>query len=966
LNETAHATAFRTGKSFLPAVFILLVILSALWQISLFTHTLKWDAIDITLPWRYFVADALRYQQLPWWNPYQHHGFAQGLFPETWYPLGILLGIGRGYDLFSLNLEFIIHLGIASYGFYRLARTLGVTHQGSLWGALVFPLTGFFIGNAQHTGWIAAGAWIPHILASFMHWKQQPDLKNTLALTILSFFFVSGGYLAFTIILFYVLAVIWILHLIRQGRFLQRVAPLLWITGRLLFCVMTTLSVLLTALWQLKGDIDRGAGLAGEAVFKGSLYFKHLISLILPFSTVKGDYSFWLGDQSMMNLYLGIPALLLLMLSLKRLDQSFYRFWWIMALLSLGFALAMELPFRRWLNALPLFNLFRYPSLFRYFTILSLTLIAARMIGDHRYPNAEDSRFRKMVLKVSQIFLVLTSAGLAVMLIRDPGFVSRLSHLSITGISDAITFQLIIHSTLLTGFLVASRLLVNRMDFFRLLLLFTAADLIISTQINGRVSVFSEQPFGVMQDCMERLPQGYPLPSLYDAIGSNSDGSLQSGAIYRNTNSLYKRLGWDGYTPYQYQRYIAFEKTPMFEKALGLPALFVSTHLTRLPGNDYDDSQPVLNLPSHQFSITDFGLNQVTVRTNLPDRTAIVYNQNYTHGWRAEVDGVSRDIIPTDFSLMAVPVEAGSHLVKFYFQPGNLLNALIISGSCLCLCLIFYSWMNRHSKNYMLLLFGCLLTVAGSWLSDKKRDTTIPFRTLPVICNEIDQHHQNGESIRDRFLDQGDLERFRQITSNQREAFTYFTRHTCAPQGRIFTDYLRSEFNISDSSHHRDLEEYRGILWKQPVYFHMLNGFEAPLQGWKDQGVNLQFRQNNFYQSLKDRDYSATYTLDLQTIPWSATRNIRIRINHRNTEPVEASLIFNLQDESQQDLVWKSQRLTDYQPNDDTWTTHEWILPVETGWQPARFLNIYIWNKGKTRLEVDNIELILADVLPAD
>ena len=101
---------------------------------------------------------------------------------------------------------------------------------------------------------------------------------------------------------------------------------MVWSTARLLLWVLTCLGILIVALWSLREQIDRGEGLSGDAIFKGSFYFKHLISLILPYSTVKGGYDFWQGDQSMINIYVGLPALMLLILSTKRLDQSFFDF----------------------------------------------------------------------------------------------------------------------------------------------------------------------------------------------------------------------------------------------------------------------------------------------------------------------------------------------------------------------------------------------------------------------------------------------------------------------------------------------------------------------------------------------------------------------------------------------------------------------------------------------------------------
>ncbi|MCB0688342.1 MAG: hypothetical protein KDC53_17510, partial [Saprospiraceae bacterium] len=66
-------TSGHDSSAIRQAGFVISVMLLAIWQVALFQYTLKWDAMDITLPWRYFVADAI-YQNgtMPWWNPFQH------------------------------------------------------------------------------------------------------------------------------------------------------------------------------------------------------------------------------------------------------------------------------------------------------------------------------------------------------------------------------------------------------------------------------------------------------------------------------------------------------------------------------------------------------------------------------------------------------------------------------------------------------------------------------------------------------------------------------------------------------------------------------------------------------------------------------------------------------------------------------------------------------------------------------
>ncbi|MBK8506944.1 MAG: hypothetical protein IPL46_35070 [Saprospiraceae bacterium] len=963
MNESSLSTAFRPGKRILHACFVCLVILLAIWQITLFQNTLKWDAIDITLPWRYFVSDCLYGNwQLPWWNPFQHQGFAQGLSLESWYPLAHLLSIARNYDLYSLNLEYILHLLIASYGFYRFARALGIPHQGSIWGAMVFPLSGFFIANAQHTGWIASGAWTPHVLASFIYWLERQNLKNALTLTMGSFLLVSGGYVAYTIVISYVFMAFWIYHFWRKLSDRRSRLAMVWNTARLLLGLLTCLSVLIVALWSLREQIDRGEGLSGNAIFKGSLYFKHLISLVLPYSTVKGGYDFWHGDQSMMNVYLGLPALMLLILSIKRLDQSFFRFWWLMAIVGLGLSLAVELPFRRWLNVLPLFDLFRFPSLFRYFGILALTIIASKMIGDHPYPNVETSRLRNLLLRLSFVFVLIFALALVILTIRDPGSLERLSTFSIKKVTDAMSFQLVVHVVLLLIFLVTSKLLVSRTDFFKILLFFTALDLIVSCQLNGRVSIFSEHPFSEMQRCLDIAPRGYPFPSTSDLIGSNGEGSLQSGSIYRNTNTVYKRIGYYGYTPYQYRRYIEFEKTPYFAKSMSLPALFVSRPLTRAPGNDFDDSYPILNLESSQFRVKDFGPNKMVAMIDMPERASIVYNQNYTDKWKVTIDGIEAQLMKVDHSLMGVHVPAGKHQIHFYYEGGHLLNALLISLVSLLLFSLLYLWLFQSSMSFFLLLgIGLLVSVR---LITRPIATTLP--EIPhnnVIFNLVDQFEPDTsigrKVISDRFLDRGDLERFVQIIENQKQPFSFVTRRLCPPQTSLFTQYLKEHQMIADSFISQDYQIYYCTLNRTETLFQMTNRFEIAAPHWSNTGVNLILEEDNTHQSLKGIDYGATFQLDLTTLDWSDTKMITIEVDYRNQEPIEASLIFSLQDQRWTDLIWKSQEFAEENTEAPAWQHMIWQLPVLPDWSYARYLNAYVWNKGKTDLDIDNIRITI-------
>jgi len=960
LNESRSKINFPPGKKYRQGLFVAVVILLSMWQISLFQYTLKWDAMDITMPWRYFTADALLHGILPWWNPYQFQGFAQGLSLETWYPLAILLGLAKGYGLYSLNLEYLFHLLIAGYGFYKLARLLGIHHQGALWGSLVFPLSGFFVGNAQHMGWIASGAWAPHVIAGFVLWKQHANLKNGASLIFFSFCLLTGGYMAFSIILLYVLAIMGIIHLYQVWKYKGPLGQTAGQFSRLVFCAFWVFSIVLVSVWQLKEEIDRGQGLSGDALMKGSYYLKHLVSLIFPFATVKGNFELWTGDQSMMNAYMGLSTMILLVLSLKKLNQFFYRFWWIIGISSLSLALAVELPFRGWLNILPMFDLFRFPSLFRYFFILALVIIASKMIGDHPYNNDDGSRLRKHFINGGLILLAISSVSFIACIPKQYDGIQKIAQLSIDTVREAITLQSAVHIVSLLLLIIGSELFRKRVSFFRILIFFTALDLFVSAQLNGRVSVFSEESFESVNTCLERLPQGYPIPPMNDLLGSNSDNSLHVGPVYRNTNTLYKRIGRDGYTPYQYQRFIAFEKTPYYQTNLNRPFVYAARVLEKKAIDGYE-TQYTLSPAQAQLTITSFDPNHVEVSAQLEIPATLVLNQNKSRGWRVFVNDRELPLEYVDLALMGIPISSGHHTVRFVYDPGRSLHALAISFIALFLCLSIYFWFNRKSALHGVILLICLSQVLYRSWNKPTSETISVNHQYPIILNAIDQLQVEGEiHYEDRFFDGEDFGRFKQVIDNLIEPYTYITKGICAGTPHLYKDYIFENALQIDSSTINGLLHLVVTPHKKALVFLSKNNFENLTQGWTNQTNQLISRNGNTFQSLNNQTYSTTLLVDLEPLEKEKIGKIRIEVDHQNTGALDASIICSLEAEDGTRLFWKSFKLEDAS-NPYHWRNTSWILyPGATVLESAK-LGVYIWNVGNSDLSIDNFSVELSE-----
>jgi hypothetical protein len=71
--------------------------------------------------------------------------------------------------------------------------------------------------------------------------------------------------------------------------------------------------------------------------------------------------------------------------------------------------------------------------------------------------------------------------------------------------------------------------------------------------------------------------------------------------------------------------------------------------------------------------------NRVEVKTVSTVPAILVLSENHYPGWRAYVDGRAVDILRVDYNLRGVTLPAGSHLVKFVYQPKSVLIGSIVS-----------------------------------------------------------------------------------------------------------------------------------------------------------------------------------------------------------------------------------------------------------------------------------------------
>lgn len=77
--------------------------------------------------------------------------------------------------------------------------------------------------------------------------------------------------------------------------------------------------------------------------------------------------------------------------------------------------------------------------------------------------------------------------------------------------------------------------------------------------------------------------------------------------------------------------------------------------------------------------ITSYRPNEVIVKTKSTQPKLLFLTDNYYPGWKAIVDGEETEILRADYTFRAVPLVAGEHEVRFYYDPMSFKLGVMIS-----------------------------------------------------------------------------------------------------------------------------------------------------------------------------------------------------------------------------------------------------------------------------------------------
>lgn len=648
-------------RNLLSILLILIVPALALWQVSFFADTMKWDIMDQFFPCRYFISECLNHRIFPLWCPYINFGYPFAADPQSgfFYPATWIISILSGYNVYAISAEYIIHILIAGIAFFSLLNGFKLSRATSVVFAIVYCLSGVFISNAQHLTWIVSMAWMPLILLSFRNIYERPHYIEAIKLALFFYLGLTGGYPGLFIILIYFFLFYTVFRFLlaaRQGNwfFLKNVF--------LLFSLAALLAVFLCSGYlysfiESLPYIARGKPVSLIEANNFPLSPRAIISVFFPFATACSSYS--LGtDISMANVYSGFLLVpFLVVASLKLRLENFEKGLLVFAVVCLMAALGKYFIVRSIIyKVLPGMDMIRHASIFRVFVVFAAVFFSAKGF-DWLLNAVRKNEYIEPIRNGLIVCCVLLLTAFVFFLYGNGfHFPFNFSSLSIAAFNTTqnvqshvliqIAIQLFFLLLLILVFYLNTISLRNKgIAACGIILL----DMLIAVQLNLPATVVSKIEPEVLQAKLNTMPKGFPIPSLIseDSFTHFSDGT--TAPIWYNISFFKKIPAKDGFNSFYLRGVDDFNGSANANNVL--KSAIVS----------FKDS-------AVKFQIEKFNPGEVVVSYHSERKSDLMLFQSYYKGWTALVDGKEVPIYKMHNNFISCNVVEGNHQVKFIYD----------------------------------------------------------------------------------------------------------------------------------------------------------------------------------------------------------------------------------------------------------------------------------------------------------
>jgi hypothetical protein len=652
-----------------------------------------YDFADEFFPGRFFMSETIRNGIFPLWIPYQSMGLPVHGDPQagTFYlPLWII-SIFTTYSPFTWGIEYMFHAFMGGVGFFMFAEHFTNNKEIRFIAAIIFMLSGFYIGNVQHISWIIAATWIPWILWTTIHFLKNPNIKNGLFIALFFSLLFSGGYPGFWIITFYIILVLGVYYLIIDRKIHDKkyFKSLIINSLILIFVLIILILPALISFLEIKNYITRGIPLAYDLQISCSYSPKSFLSLFFPFIACT-ESAFIENDISMASIYVGITALPFLIAGLTSKQNQLNRFFIGLGIIALLLSMGKYLPFHRWaFHLIPFINMMRLPSIFRLFVIIPLIILIIKGIELFLVKN------KTKTILISTLIIVI-GILITILLTNGVGKFSFFEELkSLTwqnSISKPIGFKLIMHGFIQMMFLVVLLFIcIKKRHKTNPIIVLLLADLLFNGAIClQKTGYMPERTNQELADFLQKEPQNYiipneitssnqifwktPYPSLWRNLGIYSkqiEWFSYKGVILKNFELMTnpnQRKGEELYFP----KVVFYPEEVIYSESAIPITVQIAYSKDRSLVKSYIDS-------TSELTLTVFRPGKIAIKTKNKIERPVVISQSFYPGWKAKTEnGKMLKIKPLNSSMLSVMVPKGEHTISLYYTRPELIFTFIL------------------------------------------------------------------------------------------------------------------------------------------------------------------------------------------------------------------------------------------------------------------------------------------------
>lgn len=672
-------------------------------------------------PLKFFLSESLKAGRLPLWCPYLHCGFpvfAEGQVGAL-YPANLLFFFLLRPE-YAFNWATILNYFLAGLFMFIYIRTINLSHGAALLAAAAFAFSGFFVTHLKHLNLINAAVWLPLLLALIENYFSRNKLFYLVLAGMVLALQVFAGHPQLTFIAWFGLALYYGFRLLNidKGRTLSAITAFLLavLIGLSLSAVqwMPTLELVVNSF--------RGGGTGYKFATQFSYHPMNLFTFLLPNLFGNPANGTYLVDVNKMGIfwencaYLGviplILAILAIVVTLNREQKNRYVMFFA-GLLAFSLLLAMGrfTPFYYLFYAiLPPLRYFRVPARFVFLALFSLAVLSAfgLDLAAQRVKSGK-KRWATVAALVSLTVIDLFAFGMSYNPVYElkkwfappqtAAFLQRQTGIfRVCSLRPDLSWVMAYRAA--DGWRGDLTPYYNQRE---------------SLHPNTNLQYHLYEVGGSFGLWPERMAKIYSFPLLGNTLPAKGQQFFHRNFMkivgMQNVKyivSMVDLVGRRLTLKFKTSSPRGLPAFKVYENHLCLPRVFVvpgakiikSEHeaLEEILSDGFDPKKYVIlekkvewgspGLTRYSASILKYSATEAVIQTESDGNAFLFFSDSYYPGWRAYVDGEQTEILRANYAFRSVKIPAGTHLVRFAYEPLALRLGAMISLFALAACAV--------------------------------------------------------------------------------------------------------------------------------------------------------------------------------------------------------------------------------------------------------------------------------------